>query len=462
MRGGPRLVARAPAQLLFHLCSTLPAVRSESRVAAQAAADADFCRRVVDERLVSMVHHARANVPFYRRSYDRERVAAIRGVKELPLLPMVDRRALQDKFRFVAADTVPERCSAFRTSGSTGEPVTVLRDLEVVYHDQAILRRLYQRFGVRRRWSPFDTSFICLVDTATPRSQRQPTMAFSKAYRFGLREPAWDDPLDALRFLASRPGHILSATPTMLLELHRQSSELDPSRRYEIRPGLVMSSGGPLNEATRRTVGNFLSCPVIDSYAVEEIGVVAVECPLHEGFHVEAPACVVECVRADGSPSAPGEEGELVLTGLRSKSFPLIRYRIGDTGTLLGGQCGCGSTLPRIGRLLGRGGTVFLHRSGARVSPAGLGHGLVGLPLTQHQIEQVEIDRFIFRYRRADGANDSEFRERVHAIFEVAFGPQVDVTLVESAQLGAGGSKVLPYVSHLESRDRLTAVSAEP
>src|SRR5688500_1639364 len=144
MRVGPRLTARAPAQVLFHLCSTLPAVRRESAVLARAAADADFCRRTVDGRVVAMVRHARGNVPFYRRSYDRELVASIRGVNELPLLPTIDRQALRDKYRFVAAGTVPERCFPYRTSGSTGEPVSVLRDLEVVYHDQAILRRLNQ------------------------------------------------------------------------------------------------------------------------------------------------------------------------------------------------------------------------------------------------------------------------------------------------------------------------------
>src|SRR6185295_17175614 len=96
--------------VLFHLCSTLPAVRRESRLVARASTDADFCRRIVDERLMATVRHARANVPFYRRSYDRSLVESFRGVEDLPLLPTIDRRAVQHKYRFVAADTVPGRC----------------------------------------------------------------------------------------------------------------------------------------------------------------------------------------------------------------------------------------------------------------------------------------------------------------------------------------------------------------
>ena len=279
-------------------------------------------------------------------------------------------------------------------------------------------------------------------------------MGFSKAYRFGLGSLAWDDPIDPLRFLASRPGHILSAAPSMLLELHRHSLQHDPSGRYSIRPGLILASGGPLNEATRRTAEQFFSCPVVDAYITEEIGFIALECPLRECFHIEAPSCVVECLREDGSPAALGEDGELVLTALRSRSFPLIRYRIGDSGSLIEGPCDCGSTLPRLGGLIGRGGTVFLHRSGARVSPAALGHALVGLPLTHHQIEQLEIDRFVFRYAKALGALDCEFRARVHALFVEIFGQQVDLTLAETEELGAGASKAPPYISHVAPADR--------
>ena len=285
-------------------------------------------------------------------------------------------------------------------------------------------------------------------------------MAFSKSYRFGLGEPAWDDPIDLVRFLASRPGHILNAAPRVLIELVRHCREHDPSGRYPIRPGLVLASGGPLTEAARRVVAQFCDCPVVDAYVTEELGFVAVECPLHDSFHVEAPACVVECLREDGSPAPPGEDGDLALTALRSSSFPLIRYRIGDTGYSLEGQCECGSALPRLGKLIGRGGTVFLHRSGAKVMPTVLGHALAGLPITQHQIEQLQIDRFVFRYTRAPGAHDPEVPLR--ALFDRVFGPQCEVTLVESADLGTPGNKVVSYISRLAPGDRLAAEPASP
>ena len=457
MRAHPRLAARAPAHLAYHLRSTLPAVRREAKVVARASSDPGLCRQLVDERLVAMVRHAHASVPYYRRSYDREVVQSFRGVEDLPKLPTIDRRAVQSKYRFVSATTDPRLCYLRKTSGSTGQPIEILRDLDVFFIEQSILGRLGREFA-GARWSPLQTSFINLIHTPKPRSQRQPTMGFSKSYRFGLGEPAWSDPVSPLRFLSARRGYILSSSPSLLAELCRHRLEHDPQGRHPIRPSLVLSSGGPLSEATRALVAEQFGCPVVDAYVTEEVGIVAVECAAHRGFHVEAPACIVECLREDGSPTDPGESGELVLTGLRSKSFPLIRYRIGDTGSWAEEPCECGSSFPRLDRLIGRGGSVFVHRSGSPIAPASLGHALVGTPVLQYQIEQLEIDRFVFRYVKAPGARRRDVEAPVRALFELFFGAGVDLAVTETPELGASRTKVLPYICRVSP----AGVAAEP
>lgn len=74
---------------------------------------------------------------------------------------------------------------------------------------------------------------------------------------------------------------------------------------------------------------------------------------------------------ATGEPCRAGEFGEIVLTTFASEAMPLIRYRTGDIGRIVSGPCGCGSTLPRLGRVRGRmdseipvagGGTVSIHQ----------------------------------------------------------------------------------------------------
>ena len=51
---------------------------------------------------------------------------------------------------------------------------------------------------------------------------------------------------------------------------------------------------------------------------------------------------------------SPGAEGELVFTTLIKEALPLIRYRTGDIGRLIGEPCACGRTNERLTGLRGR------------------------------------------------------------------------------------------------------------
>ncbi len=51
-----------------------------------------------------------------------------------------------------------------------------------------------------------------------------------------------------------------------------------------------------------------------------------------------------------------GASGDLVCTGLLNVDMPLIRYKVGDRGSITAGleSCSCGRTLPEISRIEGR------------------------------------------------------------------------------------------------------------
>jgi phenylacetate-CoA ligase len=63
-------------------------------------------------------------------------------------------------------------------------------------------------------------------------------------------------------------------------------------------------------------------------------------------MHVNAENLLVEVV-VNGVPSI-GQEGEIVVTDLRNRAMPLIRYQTRDTGRLDAGACRCGRGLPLL------------------------------------------------------------------------------------------------------------------
>ena len=93
---------------------------------------------------------------------------------------------------------------------------------------------------------------------------------------------------------------------------------------------------------------NCLQC-----YATADLGNIAYESPAMEGMIVDEHVIVEIVTPGTGTPVAPGEVGEVVVTTL-NPDYPLIRFATGDLSAVLEGQSPCGRTNIRIKGWMGR------------------------------------------------------------------------------------------------------------
>ena len=156
----------------------------------------------------------------------------------------------------------------------------------------------------------------------------------------------------------------------------------------------LMTFGEVLSPDTRDECRRAWGLRVIDVYSAQEVGIIALQCPAGEGYHVQSETIVVEVVNASGEPCRAGETGRVLVTPLNNYAMPLFRYEIGDFAEV-GGPCACGRGLPLLTRILGR------ERNALLVSPAGerywpaFGTKKLGelAPIVQHQFVQKSLDR---------------------------------------------------------------------
>jgi phenylacetate-CoA ligase len=86
------------------------------------------------------------------------------------------------------------------------------------------------------------------------------------------------------------------------------------------------------------------------------------------GLHINDDHILPEIIDpATGIPVAPGEKGELVLTTLSVRAFPLIRFRTGDMARFITEPCGCNSPLMKIEWLRERADSMIII-SGIKIS----------------------------------------------------------------------------------------------
>ncbi|MDA5557631.1 phenylacetate--CoA ligase family protein [Shimia sp. MMG029] len=91
----------------------------------------------------------------------------------------------------------------------------------------------------------------------------------------------------------------------------------------------------------------------LQGYGTADLGSIAYESDAMEGMIIDEGVIVEIVTPGTGTPVAPGEVGEVVVTTL-NPDYPLIRFATGDLSAILPGESPCGRTNMRIKGWMGR------------------------------------------------------------------------------------------------------------
>ena len=158
-----------------------------------------------------------------------------------------------------------------------------------------------------------------------------------------------------------------------------------------IRPVRVSTNSEPLLPEDRDAIREAWHAPLHNLWGSTELGVQAVGCGDGDGLHVCEDEVILERVDADGNPVGPGEPAARTLaTGLSNRTFPFIRYDLGDQLTMLPDPCPCGSAFARVAAISGRRDDDF--RYGSHTVPASAFRHVLGTDsrIVEYQVRQTE------------------------------------------------------------------------
>jgi phenylacetate-CoA ligase len=105
-----------------------------------------------------------------------------------------------------------------------------------------------------------------------------------------------------------------------------------------------------LFEKDKELIESSFGVPVVNEYGASEVGLIAFENTEGEWI-VNSESLFIEILDENGLVLPNGEEGRIVITSLYNKAHPMIRYDLGDTGTLMRGST---SKRPVLKKLTGR------------------------------------------------------------------------------------------------------------
>jgi phenylacetate-CoA ligase len=165
-----------------------------------------------------------------------------------------------------------------------------------------------------------------------------------------------------------------------------------------IRPKAIISSSMMLLPHERKTIEDVFGVKVSDRYGCEEVSLIASECELHDGMHLNIEHLYIEFLKENGEPAVAGEPGRIIVTDLFNRAMPFIRYQIEDMGAYLDKQCACGRGLPLMSSVSGRVADFLIKPDGSKVAGVSLIEntltkikGIDQMQIVQHTIDRITI-----------------------------------------------------------------------
>lgn len=391
--------------------------------------DPERLEELARKRLTRMLRTAAA-VPLYRGRLDRAGVGDDHLMMELCPEQVLEALAPVTKAELRAAGgdallggRVRPEWRSSSSSGSTGEPFRVYYEPRA-WATLKILVKLRARSACGTR----PTDRVALLDAVPPSGSQ--VGGAGRVARIGILQPAARVAAELAAFAPDTIYGLPSALVEAGEELRAHGARLGVKR--------VFTSGELLRPAVREAIAEAFRARVFDVYGSSETKEIAWECPAG-GMHLNADVVRLEVLDESDEPVSRGVEGNLVATVLVNRAMPLLRYRLGDRGSLLDQRCECGHPFPLLGVVTGRRADMLVLEGGHRVSPYAVTCAMEGVgQVLRYQVTQLEPARLRVRAILEGTADRGQVAHRIRSVLrrEVAHSLETEVEFVDRLPAG--------------------------
>lgn len=300
-----------------------------------------------------IVEYAYNNVEYYKEKYDEAGFSPedLKNENDWAKVPILEKQDIRTNFKKLLVKNITQKhLIKTTTGGSTGEPLMTYRDKR--FPEEIIKWRMLRRWGV----NPGDD--IAML-------WRIPGKANTAAYKL-LNKLIWF-PTKRIKIDASSLNEsdfeylyeeikkssqiyiwgYVGAIEQFALWLKRKGLELN-------NISLVWATAAPVSELQKKLFKEVFNTKVLNQYAFSEIHFVAASCPICNNLLVDSDYRHIDIINEKGLECGVNELGDLLVTDLENKVFPLIKYRVGDKSKFTNHNCNKAYPFPTIAPVMGR------------------------------------------------------------------------------------------------------------
>jgi phenylacetate-CoA ligase len=380
--------------------------------------------------ILNMLEHAVRNVPYYSKL-----AAGLRRPLTLDQFPIMDKETIRSDYSaFHSADREMRGAYQGSSSGSTGKPILVLND-----RDFKTWSRVAEDYFQEKFLGAHLPELSKVILWAIPQRTSGSEYNLRRKLRLKLTRTLFVDTFFVKDFgilaaaINRRKPQLIQGYSYSLYYLSRYA-QIHNLKMHS--PKWIVTTAEMMYPHMRETVEQVFKCRVHNFYASREVGPLAGECS-RGNYHVIPGLNYIKILDRENKASKPGEEGRLIVTGLRKFAMPLIQYNIGDRAIASSG-CDCGLPGQVFASLIGRVTDYFPLRNGAAVDGGYFMHMMQYRDwIDEFQFVQTDFDKIEFHYTKLKEPEPTEL-ERISGSVREVMGEDCEVVIKEVEEIKRG------------------------
>jgi phenylacetate-CoA ligase len=360
-----------------------------------------------ENRLAYMLHRAATTVPYYQEQWMKRRRQGDRSsYEDINNWPIITKDQIRKNARaFVANDCSIDGLILDRTGGTTGTPLNIWLSQETQQQSYAIFEARARRWNGVTRHKPWGTlgGQIVIPSNITRPPFWVHNYPMHQIYLSSGHISRETTPYYTEALKRHHTTHVIAYTASITY-LARQISELGLDIPSDLK--LIITNAEGLYQWQRETIKKGLDCEAVQTYGMVEL--VACGSEKNGKLYQWPEYGIIEIFQDDADFSVePGTSGRFICTGLINTAMPLIRYDVGDRGTI---SCVPETTptmaYPIITSIEGRKTEMLITHEGRRVwyfNPL-----FSGLPVFEAQIVQESLNQIRILYVPSPSFTDND------------------------------------------------------
>jgi len=304
------------ATLNFRIYAYLQKLIRESRLPAEEVRKLQFTRL---KKLLCDVYqtHSFYQERFDANHFDPYKMKDISELKRLPVLEKEDYRNLIKKQLEEKGEKYYQHWYVDSSSGSTGIPLRILR----TWDERAYMLAKWMRVLVLNGYKWRDVTFSLPSPSHVQRDSIVQRFGILKRYSIAYTDPVEDQ---VEMYLKAKPSIVYgNKTYLVQLALHCNENNIQLPKPY-LCVSFAEKMDGPSRSVMEKCFGT--DC-LMEIYGALEVSIIAWQIKGEDYFNICHTTDVLEVLDENGQDT---NYGSSILTDLFIRSFPMIRYNLGD------------------------------------------------------------------------------------------------------------------------------------